>query len=66
VYSKEKCRYCDLAVSLLESLGLPYSVIQNSELRDRLVAATGQTTYPFVFRGRRFIGGYTELAALLA
>lgn len=70
VYSKPYCTYCVKAKSFLEENGIPYNeVVLDVEqddymaLRQELLDMTGgkHTTYPFIFVGTTFIGGYTDL-----
>lgn len=65
IYSKTNCKYCDKLKEFLEwSLKEKWWV----EIRDppihlieELKRRTDQTTYPFVFLGDEFIGGYHEV-----
>ncbi len=67
IYTTDYCGYCRSAKSLLERRGIAYEEIDASssdELREWLIATTGQRTVPQIFLDGRSIGGFTELAAL--
>lgn len=67
VYTKNGCKYCDMVKKLLKNHKTTFinmSVMQTEEyqqLRDELIAKTNHRTFPWVFQGDNFIGGYTEL-----
>ncbi|HEV2075100.1 MAG TPA: glutaredoxin domain-containing protein [Thermoleophilaceae bacterium] len=64
LYTTQFCGFCRQAKALLESRGLPYREVDLSEdpsARDRLVALTGQMTFPQILIGDRAIGGFREL-----
>lgn len=64
LYTTQLCGFCRQAKALLESRGLPYREVDLSEdpsARDRLVALTGQMTFPQILIGDRAIGGFREL-----
>jgi len=68
IYSRPYCGYCDLAKSLLERKGLPYSEINvhddQSRLSEMIDRSGGRMTFPQIFVGDRHVGGFTDLAAL--
>jgi glutaredoxin 3 len=68
LYTTPSCGYCLSAKRLLRERGLPYEEIDvstNAALRREISAANGNyRTVPMIFVGDRFIGGYTELAAM--
>lgn len=69
VYGSNTCPYCIKAVDLLdetESLYMFYDLnaFDDTSVLEEIVP-TNHTTIPIVFKGQRFIGGYTELKRLL-
>jgi len=68
LYSRTPCGYCSLAKRMLKERGLAFHEVDlttQSNIERELVTRTGQRTVPQIFIGDRFIGGYTELAALI-
>ena len=68
VYVTRYCGYCHLAEGLLQRKGMPYrkvDVTNDPEARGWLRQATGQRTVPQIFIGRRSIGGFQELYAMV-
>jgi glutaredoxin 3 len=67
VYTWANCPYCIRAKNLLNGKGLPFEEI-NLDGKDKEVAElrekTGQRTIPQIFIDDKFIGGFSELAAL--
>ena len=70
VYSKDNCPYCDKAMCLLEEINAPYKTVKldpasplYEQERDALISRTktNHKTFPFIFVGDAFIGGYQEL-----
>ena len=69
VYSKDKCRYCTKSKDLLNNNKIPFKEIKldpdNESYKDtlsQLIDITdGHKTFPFIFIGGDFLGGYTEL-----
>lgn len=68
IYSKEGCRYCKLAKEFMDSKGLLFKEIhldptaeEYQTIRDNLISQTGHRTFPWIFEGDRFVGGYKEL-----
>ena len=75
VFSKDKCRYCTQAKKLLSEYSVPFKEIKlnpdNSDkyinLREKLIKLTnGHKTFPFVFFGHEFIGGFDQLQHSMA
>ena len=68
LFTKTNCIYCTRAINLLESIGIKaYSAINldnDMEHARRLVSKTSHRTFPFVFVGSKFVGGFTELQEL--
>lgn len=68
VYGRSGCSFCDKAVGLLDSLGLPYCYIPLDTHKEHLALFKYArfTTVPQVFGlDGQLVGGYTELEALL-
>jgi glutaredoxin 3 len=67
IYTWSDCPYCVRAKNLLKSKGMPFEEInldgKDKELTE-LRARTGQRTIPQIFINEKFIGGFSELAAL--
>ena len=68
IYSKPFCPYCVKAKTFLKSHEVAFEEIEMDPLsddyeaqRDRLVADTNHRTFPFIFVGKTFLGGYQEL-----
>ena len=70
IYTKPKCNYCVLAKELFLKHKLEYNEIElNKDTNEsvyilytsKLKDETGQSTFPFIFLNKQFIGGYTEL-----
>ena len=64
LYTTEPCGFCRSAKALLESRGIPYEEVnlaKDVEGRTRLVALTGQLTFPQIVVNERSIGGFREL-----
>jgi len=65
-FSREYCTYCEKLSSELASMNIPFSMFkvtrdeQGDEVKRQLVELTGSTTFPQLFIGGRFVGGYTE------
>ena len=68
VYTTTYCGYCTAAKRFLkDSKHVAFEEIDvsaNPDLRDWLVATTGQRTVPQIFVGDQSIGGYTDMRAL--
>ena len=68
VYTIADCPYCDKAKELLRNTD--YSVHDiavdlKPSFAQLVVLKTGQKTWPQIFHGEHFIGGYTELKQYL-
>jgi glutaredoxin 3 len=64
LYTTEPCGFCRQAKVLLESRGIGYQEVnlaKNPSGRERLVAITGQMTFPQIIVGKRAVGGFREL-----
>lgn len=64
IYTKSGCRYCIMAKSLLDRLGISYQEVEisnNADLQQKLLSQTGQNTVPYIFIKQQFIGGYSDL-----
>lgn len=70
VYSKPGCKYCKMAIELLQEKGIEFDVktldpdvnLSKYTLQvNSLKKSTGHKTFPFIFINNKFIGGYQEL-----
>ena len=68
IVSKDGCSYCILARTFLRNLELPFEIeklqpgsTSYGKRRTELIRATGHSTFPWIFVGTTFIGGYKEL-----
>ena len=68
IYSKDGCKYCDKAKEFCIKNKIEYKVTTldpkqetYSVQRTKLVEDTKQTTFPFIYADKEFIGGYQEL-----
>nr|BDC16540.1 glutaredoxin [Sicyoidochytrium minutum DNA virus] len=69
IYTKKGCSYCSRAKTLLKDAGFNFSEIKiNTEAQDypdvraKLIRESGgHSTYPFIYVGDIFIGGFREL-----
>ena len=68
IYTKQWCGFCFAAKRLFEGLGVEFEEIpvdDNPTLRREISARAGNwPTVPMIFVGDRFIGGFTDAAAL--
>jgi len=67
VYILRGCPYCVRAKSLLDRKKVGYDeldVTTDYEGRARVSKSTGHRTFPQIFIGEEFVGGYDELSAL--
>ncbi|MGE0172785.1 MAG: glutaredoxin domain-containing protein [Oligoflexales bacterium] len=68
LYTTDYCSYCVAAKRLLDQLSIPFQEVRldnDPETRERLSRENnGYRTVPMIFIDDKFIGGYTELAAL--
>ena len=66
VYTTNHCPYCIRVKSLLNARGVGFEEINiagDPDARAALVARTGHLTFPQVFVGETFLGGFDETAA---
>jgi glutaredoxin 3 len=68
IYTTTWCGFCHAAKRLFEHLGIEYEEIpvdDDPDLRWQIAADAGNwPTVPMIFVGDRFVGGYTDAAAL--
>ncbi|KAG2172357.1 hypothetical protein INT43_004899 [Umbelopsis isabellina] len=72
MFSKETCPFCMRAKDLLDDLDVPYKayefrfdredrVVENHEVRRRLIELTKQSTVPNIFVNGKHLGGSSDL-----
>ncbi len=68
IYSRDNCKFCEMAKKLLTDKGLPYTEISvnevtKPELVKRVVEKTGSEprTVPQIFINDEYVGGYDNL-----
>ncbi len=64
IYTKTPCPYCDRAKTYFKNEGVAYEEHNLTEKWDdinALKARTGFMTFPQIFVGEQFIGGYDDL-----
>lgn len=68
IYSKSVCKFCVMAKEFFKEHQIPYQEImldpKSNEYADQvsdLLERTNHTTFPYIFVGDEFIGGYTDL-----
>lgn len=69
IYTSRTCGYCRAAKYVLESRGLKYreyDVTVDDEKRQEMMQRSNRRTVPQIFIDGESIGGYQELAALVA
>lgn len=69
VFTKENCRHCVSAKSLLTRLGVPYAEVDLSgdvDAQVNLARRTGYMTLPQIQVGETVIGGFTDLESVLS
>lgn len=69
IYSKQWCSYCANAKRLLTARGFEYQdvdITHDPAEEARLIEQTGQRTVPQIFVNDKHIGGFVELARLVA
>ncbi len=68
VYTKDYCRYCAAAKSLLNDRGIPFQEIELDPSDEKtwtdLVKRSGMRTVPQIFHDDKLIGGFDQLSAL--
>lgn len=73
IYSKNGCIYCDKTKNKFQTMGIKYELRDLSLLDkeqysvevNKLKDSTGQNTFPWIYIGEHFVGGYTELIELI-
>lgn len=69
LYIKAECIYCKRALNLLSEHNIDfrqYDVTVDKAKHRLLSTLTQVDTVPYIFIGDRYIGGYTDLAKILA
>ena len=69
IYGTRICGYCTAAKRLCDQQGVPYEEVlldRDPQRRMELARSTGSRTVPMIFVDGAFIGGYTELRALVS
>ncbi|MGC8697477.1 MAG: glutaredoxin 3 [Halothiobacillus sp.] len=69
VYLSAFCPYCHFAKRLLKQQGIQFielSVDFNAAARHEMELRSGRETVPQIFIGQTHVGGYDDLAALVA
>lgn len=64
VYTTDPCGFCTAAKSLLTTRGIDFEEVdlsRDAETRQRLLALTGQMTFPQVIVDGEPLGGFREL-----
>jgi glutaredoxin len=68
IFTKIGCPYCKKAKDFFNSLNLPYqeTILDPNDpnyvsKRDNLFNNTGHRSYPIIYIGNQFVGGYSEL-----
>jgi len=60
VYTKEKCIFCELLQKYLNRKKIEFVSKESGDVQD-LIERSGSKTFPQVFLGDKFIGGYDEV-----
>ena len=70
VHSKPGCAFCYRSTELLDDLRIPYAKTMYipgtpgyEARRDAVFGANGHASFPLIFVGTRFLGGFRELKA---
>lgn len=70
IYSKPACKFCTLAKEFFTEKKIPYQEVlldpRNDDYHDKvetLLDTTNHKTFPFIFVGQHFVGGYTDMVA---
>jgi glutaredoxin len=69
IYTKSGCKYCDKAKILFDDNDLVYTTIHMDKYseedynkkRHNLITTTGSKTFPWIFVGDEYVGGFKEL-----
>jgi glutaredoxin 3 len=67
IYSKNYCPYCDRAKALLKNKNVSFeerNIDGNADEIKKLMDKTGWRTFPQIFIGDKFIGGFDDMNAL--
>lgn len=73
IYSKDSCKFCTKSKTLLSEKNIPYEEVKLNpdeksvyeKKRNQLIEMTnGHKTFPWVFVGDEFVGGFSELRHL--
>ncbi|WP_027330439.1 glutaredoxin 3 [Marinimicrobium agarilyticum] len=67
MYTTAVCPFCINAKQLLQSKGVTYEEVRvdrNPQLREKMMADSGQRTVPQIWIGDTHVGGFTDLWAL--
>jgi glutaredoxin 3 len=67
IYTLRGCPFCVRARSLLDRKSVRYDeidVTMDYQARARVSSTTGHPTFPQIFIGEEFVGGFDELSAL--
>lgn len=70
IYSKPACKFCTLSKEFFKNHKIPYEEVfldpKSEGYHDQveeLLSKTSQTTFPFIFVGSHFVGGYSDMVA---
>ena len=63
IYTQENCGYCRQAKMLLDKLEIPYDEesCDSEEQKDKVKKMTGFMTFPQIYVGNQFLGGFDDL-----
>jgi len=67
IYIRDNCRFCDRALTLLQSKNIDLHIINASEdarLRAQMIEKSGRNTFPQIFIGDKPVGGCDDIHAL--
>jgi len=73
MFTKNGCVFCVRAKQLMERIGICYKLTDisndmttiNEIMENPQVKQYSQKTFPFVFHGDKFVGGYNELHSMV-
>lgn len=65
IYSKENCKYCTWAKSYLNGNKLVYNEYQVSAEELKNITGFEHPTYPQIYYGETYVGGFTELYSFI-